>query len=82
MDPIVLQFQGFVTDLNTVEKRKIVALTEIARDALQKNPHVAPYLAQTVINRILQVCCVHHASPGHHVRPSHSFFKILTCRPQ
>lgn len=55
MEPLVLQFQGFVTDLTTVEKRSIVALTEIARDALRTHPHVAPTLANIIIDRIIQV---------------------------
>jgi hypothetical protein len=55
MDTLLLQFQGFVTDLTTVEKRNIVALTEIARDALRTQPQVAPSLAAIITNRVLQV---------------------------
>lgn len=55
MDPFVSQFQGFVTDLHTVEKRSIVALTEIARDALNQRAHLAPSLATVIINRALEV---------------------------
>jgi hypothetical protein len=56
MDQLVLHFQRFVTDLTTVEKRKIVALTEIARDTLRTNPELAASLASVLTNRILQVC--------------------------
>jgi len=55
MEPLVLQFQGFVTDLTSVEKRSIVALTEITRDALKTQPHLAYGLASVIIDRILQV---------------------------
>ena len=55
MDPLVLHFQRFVTDLTTVEKRSIIALTEIARDALRTHPHLAPSLVSVLANRILQV---------------------------
>ena len=58
MEPLVVQFQGFVTDLTTVEKRSIIALTEIARDALRTHPHLAPSLATVLTNRILQVCAI------------------------
>ncbi len=52
---LVVQFQGFVTDLTTVEKRSIVALTEIVRDALQNQPYSAQQLATVIINRIIEV---------------------------
>ena len=55
METLVVQFQGFVTDLTTVEKRTITALTEIARDALRTQPHLAASLASVLTNRILQV---------------------------
>lgn len=54
-DPLVVQYQGFVTDLTTVEKRSIVGLTEIARDALRTHPHLAPSLANVITTRIVQV---------------------------
>lgn len=65
MDPqqsLVAAYAGFVAALVTVEKRNIAALTEIARDALQTNPHAAPGLATVITNRVLQVrrrdgCC-------------------------
>ena len=55
MEPLLQQFQGFVTDLTTVEKRSIIALTEIARDALRTQPHLVPSLAGIIIARIIQV---------------------------
>lgn len=57
MDPLVTAYQGFVTELVTVEKRNIAALTEIVRDALQTNPQAAPSLAAVITNRVLQVQC-------------------------
>jgi len=58
MESLVDHFQRFVTDLTTVEKRQIIALTEIARDALRTHPHLAASLASVLTTRILQVCTV------------------------
>jgi hypothetical protein len=55
MDPLVAQFYGFVAELTAPEKRSIVALTEIARDALRTHPHLAPSLATVISNRVLEV---------------------------
>jgi hypothetical protein len=52
---LVLAFAQAVTELVTVEKKNIVALTEIARDALRTEPQSAPSLAALITNRILQV---------------------------
>jgi hypothetical protein len=60
-DPLVVQYQGFVTDLTTVEKRSIVGLTEIARDALRTYPQLAPSLASVIMTRILQVRCLNES---------------------
>lgn len=57
--PLVLEFQGFVNELVTTEKKNIVALTEIARDALQTNPQAVPSLAKVIITRIMQVWQMH-----------------------
>ncbi|KAI3437904.1 hypothetical protein D9Q98_000349 [Chlorella vulgaris] len=51
---LVLAFAQAVTELVTVEKKNIVALTEIARDALRTEPQSAPSLAALITNRILQ----------------------------
>ncbi|KAL6774102.1 hypothetical protein ACKKBG_A23770 [Auxenochlorella protothecoides x Auxenochlorella symbiontica] len=56
MDPtqgFVTEFAGFVDDLTTPEKRNIVALTEIAREAMHNQPQAVPGLAQVIINRVL-----------------------------
>lgn len=58
MESLVDHFQRFVTELTTVEKRQIIALTEIARDALRTHPHLAVSLASVLTTRILQVCSV------------------------
>lgn len=58
MDPtqgFVTEFAGFVDDLTTPEKRNIVALTEIAREAMHNQPQAVPGLAQVIINRVLHV---------------------------
>lgn len=60
MDELVYKFQGIVTDLTTVEKRKISAVTELAKDALRTQPHLAASLASVITNRILQVCSAQH----------------------
>jgi hypothetical protein len=52
----VSRFQTFVDDLVTVEKRQIVALTELAKDIVSSKPHLAPQVAQVVIDRALKVC--------------------------
>lgn len=52
---LVLAFAQAVTELITVEKKNIVVLTEIARDALSTEPEAAPNLAALITNRILQV---------------------------
>lgn len=49
------RFQTFVDDLVTVEKRQIVALTELAKDIVSSKPHLAPQVAQVVIDRALKV---------------------------
>ncbi|KAG7673283.1 hypothetical protein Ndes2526B_g03286 [Nannochloris sp. 'desiccata'] len=54
MESLVDHFQRFVTELTTVEKRQIIALTEIARDALRTHPHLAVSLASVLTTRILQ----------------------------
>jgi pre-mRNA cleavage complex 2 protein Pcf11 len=56
-DAIVEEYRGFVNELVTPERKNIVALTEIARDALQSNPQSAPGIADAIVNRIL------HAPP-------------------
>ena len=58
MESLVNTFQRFVTDLTTVEKRQIIAVTEIARDALRTNPELVASLASVLTTRILQVCSV------------------------
>jgi hypothetical protein len=63
-DPLLAQFEGFVRDLTTVEKRNIVALTEIARDALTTHPHAIPSLAAVITNRVLQVRRSCNAAPS------------------
>jgi len=52
---LVVAFATALTELVTVEKKNIVVLTEIARDALQTEPQSAPSLAALITNRILQV---------------------------
>lgn len=52
------RFQTFVDELVTVEKRQIVALTEIAKDIVSSKPNLAPQTAQVVVNRALKVCKV------------------------
>ncbi len=62
MDPqtrLVYEFQTFVNELTTVEKRNIVALTEIARDSLKTHPTAVPSLAAVISNRVLQVRLQH-----------------------
>lgn len=59
MDPtqsFISEFKGFVEDLTTPEKRNIVALTEIAREALNTQPQAAPGLATVIVDRIIEVC--------------------------
>jgi hypothetical protein len=58
MESLLNSFQRFVTDLTTVEKRQINALTELARDALKTHPELAVSLASVLTTRILQVCSV------------------------
>lgn len=53
--PLVARYESFVNDLVSVEKRQIVALTEIAKDAVISQPELAPQLAQVIIDRALQV---------------------------
>lgn len=57
VDAIVEEYRGFVDALVTPERKNIVALTEIARDALQSKPLSAPGIANAIVNRIL------HAPP-------------------
>lgn len=52
--PLVARYKSFVNDLVSVEKRQIVALTEIAKDAVISQPELAPQLAQVIIDRALQ----------------------------
>ena len=51
---VVLAFAQALTELVTVEKKNIVVLTEIARDALRTEPAAAPSLAALICTRILQ----------------------------
>ncbi len=51
---VVLAFAQALTELVTVEKKNIVVLTEIARDALRTEPAAAPNLAALISTRILQ----------------------------
>jgi hypothetical protein len=55
MDPLVSRFKSFVDGLVTVEKRQIVALTEIAKDIVSTNPSLASQTAQVVTDRALKV---------------------------
>ena len=48
-------FAQAVADLVTVEKKHIVALTEIARDALRTDPQAVPSLATVITDRIVKV---------------------------
>jgi hypothetical protein len=52
---LVVAFAQALTELVTVEKKNIVALTEIARDALRTEPQSAPSLAALITHRIVQV---------------------------
>ena len=52
---LVVAFAQAVQELVTVEKKNIVVLTEIARDALAREPGAAPSLAAVITNRIIQV---------------------------
>lgn len=52
---VVVAFAQALTELVTVEKKNIVLLTEIARDALRTDPAAAPGLAALISTRILQV---------------------------
>jgi hypothetical protein len=52
---LVVAFAQALTDLITVEKKNIMALTEIARDALRTEPQAAPSLASLITSRIVQV---------------------------
>jgi pre-mRNA cleavage complex 2 protein Pcf11 len=51
---VVVAFAQALTELVTVEKKNIVLLTEIARDALRTDPAAAPGLAALISTRILQ----------------------------
>ena len=53
---LAVAFAQAVQELVTVEKKNIVVLTEIARDALAREPGAAPSLAAVITNRIIQVC--------------------------
>lgn len=64
MDPLVSRFKSFVDGLVTVEKRQIVALTEIAKDIVSTNPSLASQAAQVVTDKALKVCwleCFDHS---------------------
>lgn len=60
---LVASFGQALCELATVEKKHIVLLTEVAKDALRTEPHAAPSLAALICNRILQVGagCMHGA---------------------
>ncbi|EFN55776.1 hypothetical protein CHLNCDRAFT_145220 [Chlorella variabilis] len=51
---LVLAWAKALTELVTVEKKNIIALTEIARDALRSEPQSAPSLANLLTSRIVQ----------------------------
>lgn len=52
---LVVAFAQALTELVTVEKKNIVVLTEIARDAISTEPRSAPSLAALITSRVLQV---------------------------
>ncbi|KDD71893.1 hypothetical protein H632_c4216p0, partial [Helicosporidium sp. ATCC 50920] len=56
---LVREYRGFLRDLKAPEKRNIVALTEIARDALQTAPRAARGLSEAMLQRALE------APPAH-----------------
>lgn len=51
---VVIAFAQALTELVTVEKKNIIVLTEITRDALRTEPAAAPALAALITSRILQ----------------------------
>ena len=56
VDPqIQLEFQSFLADLVSVEKKVIHALTDVARDILRSRPHGAATVAAVITSRVLQV---------------------------
>ena len=52
---LVDRYKSLVNELVTVERRQIVALTEITKETAASNPTLIPDLAQIVVNRALQV---------------------------
>lgn len=67
MDPsqgFIAEFRGFVEELVSPEKRNIVALTEIAREALQMQAQAVPGLATVIIDRIVEVGLIWEGGGG------------------
>ena len=52
---IQAEFQHFLLDLTSVEKKVIHALTDVARDILRTRPQGAPVVATVITNRVVQV---------------------------
>lgn len=52
---IQAEFEQFLLDLTTVERKVIHALTDVARDVLASRPHGAPGVAGAITNRVVQV---------------------------
>ncbi len=52
---LVVAFAQALTELITVEKKNIVALTEIAADALRTEPMSAPSIATLIAKRVVMV---------------------------
>lgn len=52
---IQAEFQLFLQDLVSVEKKVIHALTDVARDILRTRPQGAPVVAAVIIDRVLKV---------------------------
>lgn len=64
---VVVAFAQALTELVTVEKKNIIVLTEIARDALRTEPAAAPGLAALIATRILQAGAgARHAADAAH----------------
>ena len=58
---LIHAFGQALLELVTVEKKNIMVLTEIARDALHREPQAAPSLAALITGRIMQVCLLSSA---------------------
>ena len=67
---VVAEYTNFVNELDTVERKTILALTDVARDTWVRQPQATSSLAAVIVNRVLQVGAGHwargaSASEGH-----------------